>query len=126
MQYSTDWGFQAYAQRGWLVRIEVGGASAVLLYYRPSTVMLNYLVAYGVKTGAGTKLMHVITELADMFCVRIEGQSSVSNLHALDPRVKRRRDMEQQKLDDFYRKFGFKFSTSDLIMPKWMTRKPNC
>lgn len=130
VQHSSDLGFRAAPTflPNKMVKIEIGGAYAELTKMGNKTVKLDYFVAYGVKGGWGSRVLGIITDLADQYCVALQlfasPMAQFEYVPDFQPRPKNQR-MNLKKLMEFYHRFGF----DPMYVHKWgadMARNPNC
>jgi len=130
VQHSSDLGFRAAPTfvPAKMVKIEIGGSYAELTHVDDGTVKLDYFVTYGAKGGWGSRVLSIITDLADQFCVTIELYASPMESFDYVPDFQPRAEGQQMSvktLMGFYQRFGF----DPTNVHKWgadMVRDPNC
>jgi len=130
VQHGSDLGFRAVPTfaPAKTVKIEIGGSYAELSRVDAETVQLDYFVAYGIKGGWGSRVLAIITDLADRFCVQVNliasPMAKFEYVPEFQPRPKGQQ-MNLKQLMEFYQRFGF----DPVNVNKWganMERDPNC
>jgi len=130
VQHGSDFGFRAVPTRaqGRTVKIEIGQAYIELTQEGKETVKLDYFVAFGAKSGWGSKVLNIVVGLADRYCVQLKLFASpmvtFTHIPEFEPRPKGQR-MDLKKLMEFYHRFGF----DPIFVHKWgadMERTPHC